>query len=315
MVLSPEILLEVVMKNRFFVFVFCFITVFSSCTKTAEVSKTTEKKLVVTVSIAPQAYIVRKIAGDNVDVNVMVPSNVSPETYEPGPKKMVELKESAIYFSIGLPFEKGWLEKVKNQFPGIVVAEMHKNVPLRSMGEDPHHECKGNHHHHHHHHGSHDPHVWTDPVILIVLAQNTLTELLKADNSNRDLYIRNHIELKKELQTLHDETAELLKDSKGAAFVVYHPAWGYFADRYGLKQMAIEVDGKEPSASDMAQMVKFIKDKKVEKIFVQKQFSDSVVKSLSEETGIESVIIDPLEEDVVQSIRKSAKIIKEGLVK
>ncbi len=264
----------------------------------------------VTVSIAPQAYIVKRIAGDRVNVNIMVPPNANPETYEPGPKKMVELKDSAIYFAMGLPFEKSWLDRVRSQFPGIVFSNMHRNIPLRKMDDD----C-GTHHHHHHHHGTHDPHLWMDPVILIQLAQNTVTELLKKDSSNRETYIKNHLELKKELQVLHDEVVDIFKNSTGHSFLVYHPAWGYFAERYGLIQVAVEVDGKEPSASEMAGMIDFIKEKGVEKIFVQKQFSSSVVRSLSEETGVEAVMLDPLEENVIESIRRSAAMIKSGLVK
>ena len=147
------------------------------------------------------------------------------------------------------------------------------------------------------------------------MAQNALTEILKIDSANREEYIANHRELVKDLMILNDQMADMFKDSKGMSFFVYHPAWGYFAQRYGLNQIAIEVDGKEPSASEMAKTVQLIKEKDVKKIFIQEQFSDSVVKSIAEETGITPVLIDPLEENVIESIRKSASLIKEGLVK
>ncbi len=305
------------MMRKIFILVLCLIIPFLSCTRKSSVAESETKGLSFTVSIAPQAYILKRIVGEDVKVNVMVPQNANPETYEPGPKKMMDIKDSRIYFAIGMPFEKALLKRVKDQFPSVIHSEMHRNIPLRYFdGHEHDHDCDGHHHHHHHHHhGNHDPHIWVDPVMLIQMAQNTVTELLKIDNINREKYIKNHIAFKQELQQLHDETLRLFKDSGGKSFVVYHPAWGYFADRYGLKQVAIEVDGKEPSASEMAQMVNFIKEKDVKKIFVQKQFSDNVVKSLSEETGIEAVMIDPLEENVIESIRKSAELIKEGLVK
>jgi zinc transport system substrate-binding protein len=305
------------MARYFFVFMWCCVVPFLSCTKKTTVPENkSEKELSVTVSIVPQAYIVKRIAGEDVKVNVMVPSNVSPETYEPGPKRMVDIKESSVYFSIGLPFEETFLKRSQDQFPSLKVSKMDKNIPLRSFEEKDHdhsdHDCDGK---HHHQHSGHDPHLWMDPVILISLAQNTLTEMLKLDNKNRDMYIKNHLELKRELQSLNDDVVDLLGDFKGFSFLVNHPAWGYFADRYGLRQIAIEIEGKEPSASEMVEMVKLIKEKKVKKIFIQKQFSESAVDSIVEETGISTVLLDPLEENVIESIRKSAAEIKEGLVK
>lgn len=284
---------------------------FSGCKEKTAGSELSKGKLKVTVSILPQAFIVKNIAGDLIDVNVMVPPSSSPETYEPGPVKMAELKDSEIYFSIGMPFEITLLEKIAKDGSGMKIVEMQKNIVLRNIES------------HHHGHSSEpagiddeikDPHIWLDPVILIQMAQNTVNELIRTDPKNRETYISNHLELKKKLQLLNDEMADLFKESSKKAFFIYHPAWGYFADRYGFRQIPVEIEGKEPSASEMAELTEIIGNNNIKYIFLQTQSPESVLKSISSETGAQIKMLDPLKEDVINNIRESAKAIKEGLI-
>ena len=172
------------------------LTAFAGCTAKSGNTSKTETKLKVTVSILPQAFIVKNIAGDLVDVNVMVPPASSPETYEPGPVKMAGLRDSQIYFSIGMPFETALIEKIRKDNTNLKFIEMNKGVVPRNIES-------------HHGHSSEerselmtekDPHIWLDPVILIQMAQNTVNELIRTDPQNRETYIANHIELKKKLQ-------------------------------------------------------------------------------------------------------------------
>lgn len=283
---------------------------FSGCKEKTAGSEQSKGKLKVTVSILPQAFIVKNIAGDLIDVNVMVPPASSPETYEPGPVKMAELRDSQIYFSIGMPFEASLIEKIRKDYTGLKFVEMNSGITLRNIES-------------HHGHSSEvpnelletkDPHIWLDPVILIQMAQNTVNELIRTDPQNRETYITNHLELKKKLQLLNDEMADLFKESRKKAFFIYHPAWGYFADRYGFKQIPVEIEGKEPSASEMAELTEMIKKNDIKHIFLQTQSPESVVKSISAETGAQIKMLDPLKEDVINNIRESAKAIKEGLI-
>jgi len=283
-----------------------------SCT-----SKQTDVKkggvLKVTVSILPQKFIVEQIGKEKVSVNVMVPPAASPETYEPEPKKMMELKQSAIYFLIGMPFESSSFEKIKDEYKNVIFLKMQERIKLK--GADGHH-----HHHHHHHEGDApcdhdgDPHIWLDPAYLIILSENAASGLIKADPGNREFYVRNLTALKREIQTLHDELVDIFKDSRGKSFVVYHPAWGYFAERFGIKQVAVETEGKEPSASEMAKQIDFIKKNGVKHIFSQPSSPETVINSISSQTGTEIIMIDPLREDVIRNIKESANAIREGLV-
>ena len=135
----------------------------------SNVGKNEKKIMNVTVSIAPQAYIVKRIGADLVKVNVMVPPAASPETYEPGPVKMAELQSSRIYFTIGMPFEKTLLKKIRSGYEGIYFVDMGKGAHLRKPE-------KGHHHDHGEeveHHDRLDPHIWLDPVNLIKMTENT----------------------------------------------------------------------------------------------------------------------------------------------
>ena len=339
----------------------------------------------VTVSIPPQAFIIKSVGKDKVNVNVMLPPSSAPETYEPGPQKMADLKDSTVYFKGGLPFEGFFLERLAKDYKNVRFADMMKGINFRKMeghhhhhheakaetkeecGEDAcpipgleepkaeeekheHHHHDGEHHHegkhedcphykehhpgmmpteeeHHHHHGKppfppmpghfpgmHDPHVWLDPMNLIVMTDNTVAELSAADPDNAAFYRENGEALKVEIKKVNDEVAAQLKDVAGKSFVVHHPAFGYFADRFGLKQIPLEIEGKEPGAVDMAKVVDFIKKNNAKAVFMQAQIPDSVIRSVAEETKVSVITLDPLKENVLENIKDIAKEIKTSLV-
>jgi len=443
----------------------------------SEASTAAKKRdiLNVTVSIPPQAFIVKTVGKDKVKVNTMMDPSSTPETYEPGPKKMAELKDSELYLKIGVPFEAASINKLAADYPNLKFADMHKGIALRKMGKHggcskcdgkecpckgdkecckkhggcdclngkgcPHCDgkecpCKGDkecckkhggcdclsgkgcgchgaetekevekedecgadacsvpefdapkaeeheHHHHegmhegcphhkehhgdkadcegcadckcgckdgkgcdckdgkgcadckcgckegkecachegkgchghHHHHGMHDPHVWLDPMNLIVMTDNTVAELSAIDPDNAAIYRENGEALKAEIKKVNDEVAAQLKEVEGKSFVVHHPAFGYFAERFGLKQVPLEVEGKEPGAVDMAKVIDFIKKNEAKAVFMQAQIPDSVIKSLAEETKVRVITLDPLAENVLENIKKTANEIKGALI-
>ena len=341
----------------------------------------------VTASIPPQAFIIKSVGKDKVKVNVMLPPSSAPETYEPGPQKMADLKDSTVYFKGGLPFEGFFLERLAKDYKNVRFADMMKGINFRKMeghhhhhheakaeakedcGEDAcpipgleepkaeepkpehhHHDEMHEHHHegkhedcphykehhpgmmpteeeHHHHHGKppfppmpghfpemHDPHVWLDPMNLIVMTDNTVAELSEVDPDNAAFYRENGEALKAEIKKVNDEVAALLKDVEGKSFVVHHPAFGYFAERFGLKQVPLEIEGKEPGAVDMAKVVDFIKKNNAKAVFMQAQIPDSVIKSVAEETKVRVITLDPLKENVLENIRETASEIKASFV-
>lgn len=295
--------------SRHAVYILIFVSFFLFSCNIKKVDNEKSGVIKITVSILPQAYIVKQIGKDKVSVNVMVPPASSPETYEPGTKKIAELKESSIYFLIGMPFEKNSIDRVKHEYKNVVFSEMHNGLTFRNIE-------KG------HHHGEEkvfedeikDPHIWLDPLFLIPLAENTLKALIRLDPQNREFFVQNLIEFKRNIQVLNDELIDLFKDDAGKSFVIYHPAWGYFADRFRIKQIPVEIEGKEPSASEIATLTDFIKKYNVKHIFLQTQSTDTVIKSLALETGTQINFLDPLKENVLENIKESAIAIKKGLV-
>lgn len=273
--------------------------------------------LQVTVSIPPQAFIVKNIGREKVSVSVMMPPTASPETYEPGPARMAELKNSAVYFTLDVPFEDAFIGKVKGEYPNVRFAEMRKNIQLLKMaGHHHHHEAEEREEHrgHHHHDGEEDPHVWLDPVNLKIMADNCAEVLIAADPGNAWSYRANLADLKNRLDALHEKLKNELAGSEGKAFMIYHPSWGYFANRFGLIQVAVEVDGKEPSAAEMVKIVDFIKENNVKQILSQVQSPEFVVRSIAEANSVQIHALDPLKEDVVENLLDAAAEIKNSLV-
>lgn len=269
-----------------------------------KVTGSSAEKIDITVSIPPQAYIVKRIAGERANVNVMLPPNASPETYEPGPDRIIKVGKSKLFFSIGLPFERTFLDRLKSEFKSLNFVKMQEGITLRSFKNGGAHG---------HDHEVHDPHVWLDPINLMKMSENTFKTLIKADPDNKDNYLKNYLELNREFQELHDSLIDMFKDSARKYFVVYHPSWGYFADRFGLFQVPVEVEGKTPSAFEMAKLIEIIKTSYVKSVFVQKQFPTSVMESISQSSGAKIRVLDPLEEEVVANLKKVSKEIQRGL--
>lgn len=149
---------------------------------------------------------------------------------------------------------------------------------------------------------------------LIVMTDNTVTELSAADPENAAFYRENGEALKAEIKKVNNEIAAQLKEVEGKSFVVHHPAFGYFAERFGLKQVPLEIEGKEPGAVDMAKVVDFIRKNNAKAVFMQAQIPDSVIKSVAEETKVRVITLDPLAENVLENIKKTAVEIKGALI-
>lgn len=286
-------------------------------------------KPVVTVSLIPQKYFVEQIAGDTLDVNIMVGKGASPATYEPKPKQMSDLSKSDIYFSIGVPFEKAWLKKFASANPKLTIVKTDEKIEKLAMAAHHHHgeehaEHEEKHeehakheeheaHHHHHHGGTPDPHVWLDPRLVKIQANTIADALIKKYPKNKALYKKNLKDFQKRLTALNKEFETLLKDKKGKKFLVYHPAWGYFAHRYGLIQEAIEIEGKEPKPKALQEIINEAKEDGVHVIFVQPQFSQKAAKVIASQIDGKVVAIDPLATDWEAGLKQSAKVLANWL--
>lgn len=248
--------------------------------------------LKVIVSIVPQKYFVEKIGGDLVDVSEMVLPGSNLHTYEPKPQQMVGLTKAKIYFTIGMPFEKVWLQKFVDVNPHMTIVHTEdgiEKIPIEA-------------HHHHdadtHHEGVEDPHIWVSPPLVMLQSRNIYYALTRVDPGHKEIYKANYKAFIGELVDLDLHLRDVFSGiGEGARFMVYHPAWGYFAKAYGLTQLAIEIEGKEPKARELQGLEDHGRKEGVKAIFVQPQISSKSAQTIANAIGCEVVLADPLASD------------------
>ena len=271
----------------------------------------------ISVSILPQKYFLEKIVKDKFDINVMVKAGSSPHTYEPKTSQMKSLSNSKIYFYTGIEFEKAWLNKFKKSAPNTLFVDSSANIQRIAMEEHSHeeetkhdahkHDKKHDHEdEHEHEHEGLDPHVWLDPVLAKVQAKNIYDAVVSIDEQNKDFYTKNYEEFLKELDALDVQIKEILKPYSQKAFMVFHPSWGYFAKRYDLEQISIEIQGKEPKPNELVELVKDAKEHNIKIIFVSPQFSQKSAKTIASSIGGNVVPIDSLGENWANSLIDTA---------
>jgi zinc transport system substrate-binding protein len=264
-----------------------------------------EGKLGVFVSIPPQAYFVGRIGGEHVEVGVMVRPGQDPHTFEPTPRQMAGLSRARAYFSIGLPFETRILGKVASMNKDLTVFDTTAGIALRPEegGEDE----------HGHHDGEMDPHTWLDPKLAKIEAANICAGLKALDPANAAAYDENLRAVESDLNALDAKIAAALAPLKGKPFMVYHAAFGYFADAYGLVQVPVALEGKEPTARQLAALIEQAKQEHVRVIFVQPQFPKGTAQSVADEIGGVVVPMDPLAQDYVANLEDVADKIQRAL--
>lgn len=246
----------------------------------------------ISVTIEPQRYFAEKIAGDLFHINCVTPAGQSPETYDPTPQQMVQISQSQAYFRIGeIGFEQAWMKNLQSQNPDMVVFDLSEGMELIKNEEEAHEEGEA---HPHHHHGSVDPHIWTSISGARVIAQNTYQAFIKLDPENQEVYRAGYQRLIEEIDSTEAEMKQLLQPLAGTAFIIYHPALTYFAREFGLKQLCIELDGKEPSPAQLKQLLETATQSGAKVVFVQQEFDRKNAELIAKETGCRLVTINPL---------------------
>jgi zinc transport system substrate-binding protein len=262
----------------------------------------------VAVSIAPQEYFVSAVGGDLVTVDVVVPPGFSPATYEPTADDLRRLSSADVYFTVGVPFEDSWLPRITGAVPGLTVVPSHRGIQRMPVDRHP----GGGHDHHGHDHGAQDPHVWLSPELVTTIVRNISSSLTEIDPPNSQAYSAGRDSLLAEIVLLQSELHGLLDPVRGKAFMVFHPSWGYFADEFGLVQIAIESEGSEPSPAVMAELVDMVSGHDIGVIFVSPQFSDASARTIADQTGTEVAVLDPLAPDWADNLLEAAALIAGG---
>lgn len=272
------------------------------------------------VSIVPQRYFVEKIGGELVKVSVMVKPGASPATYEPKPNQMVTLSKARIYYAIGVPFERVWLKKISAGNPKMLLVHTEKGIEKRPM--KAHHHEEGNHktlekrsqEPADEHQGIMDPHVWLSPPLVKIQAQNILDALLLVDPGHGTIYETNYKKFIAELDALDANIRGIFAGiGERVAFMVFHPAWGYFARTYGLEQIAVEMEGKEPKPADLKHLIHHARERGIKVIFVQPEFSTRSAQAIARAIGGEVVFANPLAPDWAINLKEIASKFKAAL--
>lgn len=268
------------------------------------------------VSILPQKYFMQQICKDSVNIEVMVAPGASPHTYEPKPSQMKKLAASRAYFAIGMPFETTWLDKFIGVNPKLKIVNTDAGIEKIAMvahnekeelpqpggvgGKTIHSEAENE-------HEGLDPHIWLSPVLVKKQAEMMNEALAELFPQKAAFFQQNLTVFTKEIDTLDADLRALLQGKQGMRFMVFHPSWGYFAKDYGLQQVAVEIEGKEPKPSQLGKLIQLAKSQDIHVIFAQPQFSTKSAKLLAGEIAGEVVLIDPLSENWFQNMRQVAE--------
>ena len=245
------------------------------------------------VSILPIRSLVKAIVGEDFRIEVLVPPGASPETFEPTPRQFIGLNEAQLVFNVGLlEFETALLDKIEDRTK---IVDLSRGI-VRIEGSCAHAGRNGSDHAH-----GVDPHMWTSPRALQRMAKNAY-EAIHARWPDSAKYTANHARLQEELRQLNLRTAEKIARSGIRYFIIYHPALTYYARDYGLRQEAVEADGKEPSAKRLTALIRQARKDGIGRILYQNQFPVSVVETIARDIGAECTEIDPLREDAIANI-------------
>lgn len=242
-------------------------------------------KPTVTVTIEPFRYFVEQIAVNDVNVNVMVPAGSSPETYEPTPQQMVDLSQSVFYFKVGqIGFEKTWMKKLQQNAPNMKVIDTSTGIRMLKTQS-----------------GNIDPHTWMSIKSADIITSNIAKALMDKYPEKAEEYKKRLRDFRKnkldKLQNEIDKYLSTIKGEKLKSFVIYHPTLTYFAKENGLKQYAIEEEEREPSITQLKELIQRAKSEDINIIFVQKEFSNRNIQVFIDATHSKAVEINPLSYD------------------
>jgi zinc transport system substrate-binding protein len=284
----------------------------------------------VVVSIPPQTYFVRQVGGERVEAMSLLPEGGLPHSYEPTPQQMTVLSKADLYVRIQVEFENAWWDKMQAVNPTMHVVDSTAGIDLIEghahsdhVDEAAHHENDGRHHEHegehhaeaaHTHHGR-DPHVWLSPQSVEIQANAICEGLIQIDPAHKQTYQANCDAFAQALEQLDQEIQQQLADLQTRKFMIFHPAWSYYARDYDLEQIPIEIEGKEPSAKEMTQIMQQARAEHIETIFVQPQTSRRSADTIAQQIGADVKVLDPLASDWMDNMRRVTAILAETLSK
>jgi len=272
------------------------------------------------VSVLPLQGLVEQIGGEQVQADSMVLPGHSPATYNPSPRQIAALADTRLFFRVGVPFEDAWMARIRAVNPTMRVIDLRQGIALRELEQHRHghseHEHEDEHADADHdavHSDGKDPHIWTDPLLTRQLIGTIRDALAQALPAQRALFDARHHELDQRLLQLHQRIDTLLHPYHGSRFLVFHPAWGYFAERYQLQQIAIEHEGKPIGPKSLDHLIEQAREQQARVVFVQPQFDTRLAARIAKAIDGKVVAIDPLAVDYFYNLLHTAQQIAEAL--
>ena len=253
------------------------------------------KKPIIAVTIVPEQTFAEAVCGDLADVITMVPPGNSPENYEPTAEKMEKFSDASLYFSIGVPTEEANILPNAGDVKVISLQDKVAAVyPERTFES-----------------GERDPHIWLSPKRVKVMVETIAQEMSELDEANKETYEKNAKAYIEQLDALDKQIVSALEGVQSKKFIVYHPAFGYFADDYGLTMYALEEGGKEATAQHLQDMVDLAKKENIKAIFYQEEIDSSQSAAFAEEIGGKTMQLSPLDANYIENLKSMADLMAE----
>jgi zinc transport system substrate-binding protein len=265
---------------------------------------------VITVSISPYKFFIDRISGGDYNVNIMVPPGSNPHIYEPYPKQIDLLRRSVAYISNGLlGFEMTWLDRFYEINPAMQKLDLSKGIVLIDSG----HDHEGDHDHGESHTESADPHYWVSPACAMIMVDSIAAFLSKVNPSSAEKYLSNGAALREKIALLHTYSDSILKPFQGRSFMIYHPNLAYVARDFGLTEVAVEFEGKEPPPSQLKSLIDMARKERINAVFVQKEYDAKNAKAIADEIDAEVHVIDPLAENWMEATTEIIRLLEDSL--
>jgi len=276
-----------------------FLALFVSCSSTKK-NETTSN--VITVSILPQKTFIKKIAGDDFKVNVLIPPGASPAAYTLVPSQLKDIAASALWFRIGyIGFEYSWKDKIEQANKNMKVVDLSEGLDLIADQIEQHGD--------HVHMNGVDPHIWLSPTLVKQMAKRIYDELITLNPEKTLEYKTNYLRFVKECDQLNVELKNKLKPYAGRKIIVFHPSLSYYARDYGLEQHSLESGGKEPTPQHLTKVVNLANEEKIKVIYIQSEFDREHARVFAEEIEGEIIQVNPLDPAWSENLREMTEIL------
>ena len=271
------------------------IAMLSACGTRPQEANIDKSKLTIAVSIAPQQTFVEKICGDKVNIVTVIPIGASPENFDPTPKERIKFSDADVFFTIGVQSEENYILPYINTSTRVCKCEekVSEEYPDLTIGDER------------------DPHIWLSPKRAVTMVKYMRDTMCEIDKENSDFYTKNANSFIDEINAADLQIKEILKDSQNKSFLVFHPAFQYFADDYGLNMIEFEHEGKDITAKRLTEMIDIARKENIKVIFHQAEITSDKLQAFADEIGGKTVELYPLSTNYIENLISMANAFKQ----